>query len=310
MSTEPNDITDYLGVFLAEKDYYTPPVSPKGLIQLMRANPHHGTLPSFAGNLLVKYMLPNRVVTRQALKRAAIDLRSQGNCYFQAIRNRIGHIVQLLHLPAINMRRKPENRFCQLQPNGEILDFKAEEVIQIIDYDPMQQIYGVPYWFGAVQSILLGEDSRLFPRRFFRNGAHTGNLVATSGLTPTEEKYLKSKLASTKGIGNFRSMHIGMPTGDVDKVIKVIPIGEIGNKVEFNKLSNISATDILEAWRIRPELAGMMPENMTGSGDLGKIMELNYEYEIVPFQQEFEQLNDYLLPRFHLKFREWKRTDT
>ncbi len=307
-AVDANDITDYLGVFLAEQDYYTPPVSLKGMIQLMRANPHHGTLPSLKANLLTKYMQPNAAIPLHVLRKAAIDYSCMGNCYFQCITNRMLQVIELRHLPAINMRVKPDGRYCMLQPRGKVQDFKEGEVIHLMDYDPMQQIYGIPYWFGAVTSILLGEDSRLFPRRFFKNGAHTGNLIATSGLLPTEEKALKEKLKSTKGIGNFRSAHIGLPTGDVDKVIKVIPIGEIGSKIEFTKLSDLSATDILEAWRIRPELAGMMPEQNHGSGDLTKIMELNYEYEIIPFQQEFQQINQYLLPRYRLRFIEHKNT--
>ena len=303
-AVDANNITDYLGVFLTEQEYYVPPVSMKGLIQLMKANPHHGTLPSFKANLLVKYFLENAALPRQELKKAAIDYSSQGNCYFQKITNSLGQVIQLKHLPSVVMRVKPDGQYCMLLKDGKLLDFAEGEVIHLMDYDPMQQVYGIPYWFGAVQSILMGEDARLLPRRFFLNGLHAGNLIVTSGLLPSEEAFLKEKLASTKGIGNFRSSHIGLPTGDVDKVFKVIPIGEIGNKIEFTKFANQSASDILEAWRIRPELAGMMPENISGSGDLLKIMELNHENEIVPFQQEFQQMNVHLQPRYHLKFKE------
>ena len=306
-AVDANSITDYLGLFLTEQEYYVPPVSMKGLIQLMKANPHHGTLPSFKANLLVKYLEETVVISRAELKRAGIDYGATGNCYFQAITNGAGQIIRLKHLPAVVMRAKPDGRYCMILKDGKLLDFADGEVIHLMDYDPMQQIYGIPYWFGAVQSILMGEDARLLPRRFFLNGLHAGNLIVTSGLLPSEEAFLKQKLASTHGIGNFRSSHIGLPTGDVDKVLKIIPIGEIGNKIEFTKFANQSASDILEAWRIRPELAGMMPENISGSGDLAKIMELNYEYEIIPFQQEFQQINDYLPARYHLKFKEWKR---
>lgn len=301
-----NELVDYLGTFLSPHDYYTTPVSLRGLLQLMKASPHHGTLPSFKANLLCKYMLENPAIRRGDLKNAGIDYCSMGNAYFQAITNGFGQVIQLKHLPAVTMRVKADGNHCMLLPDGKRLDFAEGEVIHLKDYEPSQQVYGIPYWFGAVQSILLGEDSRLFPRRFFKNGAHTGNLFATSGLTPKEENTLKAKLEGTKGIGNFRSAHIGMPSGDVDKVIKVIPIGEIGSKVEFTKLSDLSASDILEAWRIRPELAGMMPEVNGGSGDLGKIMELNYEYEIIPFQQDFQDINEHLPARLHLKFKEWK----
>jgi PBSX family phage portal protein len=304
-----HELIDYLGVFLSPHDYYSPPISLRGLLQLMRANPHHGALPSFKANLLCKYMEDNRAISRRDLKQAGIDYCAMGNAYFQAITNGFGQVIQVKHLPAVSMRVKADGHYCMLLQDGKRLDFKEGEVIHLKDYEPSQQVYGVPYWFGAVQSILLGEDARLFQRRFFLNGAHMGNLFATSGLTPKEEKTLKEKLESSKGIGNFRSAHVGMPTGDVDKVIKVIPIGEFGNKVEITKYANLSASDVLEAWRIRPELAGMMPEGTGSSGDLGKIMELNYEYEVIPFQQDFQEINAYLPARLQLKFKEWKRPD-
>lgn len=305
-AVEANNLVDYLGVFLSDHDYYTPPVSLLGLLQLMKANPHHGTLPSFKANLLCKYMLENKALSRRELKQAGIDYCAMGNAYFQLITNGFGQVIQLKHLPAVSMRVRAGGEYCMLLPDGQRLNFAEGEVLHLKDYEPSQQVYGIPYWFGAVQSILLGEDARLFPRRFFRNGAHMGNLFATSGLTPREEAGLKAKLESTKGIGNFRSAHIGMPSGDVDKVIKVIPIGEFSNKVEITKYANLSASDVLEAWRIRPELAGMMPEGTGSSGDLGKIMELNYEYEVVPFQQDFQAMNEQLPAHCQLKFKEWQ----
>lgn len=309
-AVDANNLVDYLGVFLSQHDYYTPPVSLRGLLQLMKANPHHGTLPSFKANLLCKYMEQNRAISRRDLKNAAIDYCAMGNAYFQTITNGFGQVIQLKHLPSVSMRVKGDGNYCMLLPDGQRLNFAEGEVIHLKDYEPNQQIYGIPYWFGALMSILLGEAARLFQLRFFGNGAHMGNLFATSGLTPKEERSLKEKLEGTKGIGNFRSAHIGMPSGDVDKVIKVIPIGEFGNKVEITKYANLSATDVLEAWRIRPELAGMMPEGIGSSGDLSKVMELNYEYEVIPFQQDFQEINEYLPARFQLNFREWKPTNT
>ncbi len=300
-------LSDYLGVFLSHSldEYYVPPVSMKGLIQLMKANPHHGTMPSFRANMLLKYFIDNPLLPRKVLKWFAIDIGATGNGYLQFIRNRFGVVVSLKHLPAVNMRRLPEaDRYGYLDTNGKLIKFMPGEVFHFIDYDPQQQIYGVPYWFGAVQSILLGEDARLFPRRFFKNGAHAGNLLVTSGLESKEEEALKFKLSQTKGIGNFRSAHLGLPKGDVDKSVKIIPIGEIASKIEFKIFYDTSATDIMEAWRTRPELAGMRPENAGGSGDLDKIVDMNYENEVIPFQQDVMELNLFLPARYKIEFRE------
>lgn len=306
-AVDTHHLSDYIGVFYNNYgDYYIPPVSMRGFIQLMRANPHHGTLPSFKANILLKYLVKNNLILRKVLKQAAIDYNATGNAYLQLVRNRLQQVVEVKYLPAINMRRMKNDLYGYLTQNGELLKFKEGEVWHLLDHDPLQQIYGTPYWYGAIQSILLGEDARLFPRKFFKNGAHMGNVFATSGLLPKEEESVKSQLEKSKGIGNFRTMFISLPSGDVEKIIKVIPIGEIGSKIEFTKFMNQSASDINEAWRIRPELAGGMPE-IGSSGDLSKIEEMFYENEIIPFQQEFEQLNEHLPVRHQLQFREETR---
>jgi PBSX family phage portal protein len=304
-SIDVSHISDYLGVFTSHnQEYYTPPVSMKGLIQLTYAHSQHGAVPEFDANMLLKYFLPNRLIKRKVLKMFAIDYRVTGNAYLQFIRNKMQQVIEVRHLSAINMRRLVEpNRYGWLKPDGTLVKFKKGEVFHLQDYDPGQQIYGIPYWFGAVQSILLGEDAILFPRRFFKNGAHTGNLFVTSGLMPNEASQFEKTIAGSTGVGNWKSAHVSLGDGDVDKVIKILPVGE-PSKIEFKSFLNISATNVLEAWRRRPELLGMMPEGMLGSGDLDKIINMNYENEVIPYQQDIMEINDHLPVRYHIKFKE------
>lgn len=306
----PDNIAPYLGVFEYE-DYYMPPVSLAGLTQLLRANHHHGTLPSFKANLLLKQYIKNPIIERETLRRFLIDYNSMGNAYLQLLFNKHGVVVGTKHLPAVNMRVGCEQGFYYLfnqQSYGETehVFLPDHAVIHLKDYDPNQNIYGVPYWIGVIQSVLLGEDVRLVPRRFFANGAHMGNLFLTTGLSQNDENAVYEALSKNKGVGNFRSQVISLPKGDVDKTFKMIPIGEIGKITEFKRLADLSASDILEAWRIRPELAGMMPEVVGGSGDLFKIMQLHHEFETIPLQQMLEDtINKNLPTNYFLQFKEW-----
>lgn len=305
---KPKNIAPYLGVFESD-DYYQPPVSLHGLTQLLKANHHHGTLPSFKANLFLKQYIPNKLVNYDTLLKVAIDYNTMGNGYIQLLFNRLGVVVGTKHLPALNMRVAVEGGYYYLNNrNGvnEKIYLKADAVIHIADYEPTQSIYGVPYWIGVIHSILLGEDARLVPRRFLSNGAHLGNLFLTAGLSEDDEEVVFETLGSSKGVGNGRSQYISLPKGDLDKAFKVIPIGEIGNLSEFKRLAELSASDILEAWRIRPELAGMMPENVGGSGDLFKIMVLNHEYEVEPMQTRWSNaINEHLPQSKHLSFKEF-----
>lgn len=306
----PNNIAPYLGVF-EQNGCYLPPISMTGFTQLLRANHHHGTMPSFKANLLLKELVNNPLLPRAVLYPAAVDFNATGNAYLQLIRNKAGIVIGVKHLPAVNMRVGVDGRYCYqmrtLRHDSDIW-FEADQVVHLKDYDVNQNIYGVPYWVGVIQSVLLGEDTRLVPRRWMANGAHLGNLFVTSGMTTNDENALRESLKQTTGVGNYRSMVIGLPAkGKVDEMFKVIPIGQIGNLSEFTRLANMCASDILEAWRIRPELAGMMPETPGGSGDLDKIKFLYWELEIVPLQQVWAAAcNPHLPARYQLKFRDYQ----
>lgn len=296
-------ISDYLGVFYNNyAGYYQPPISMSGLIALMRANPYHGTLVYFKANMLLKYLVTNPLISRQTIKRLAIDFNATANAYLQLVRNKFGVVIAVNHIAAANVRLMSINikQYGYLH-QGILTPFAVGEIWHWQQYSPEQELYGVPEWIGAIQSILLGESAVLFPCRFFANGAHTGNIISTSGLLPKEEDLLKERLRNGKGVGNFRTIHVGLPSGDIDKVIKVIPIGQ-ATDIEYTKFRTQSKAEIFGAWRIRPELAGSMPENTGGSGDLEKIMMMNYENEIIPYQQDFLELNDELPSKYHVKF--------
>jgi len=298
-------ITDYEGVRLHyNKEYYKPPVPILGLIQLMKASPVHGPLPFIVAKMLMDLFIDNDLIDREEMEAFAIDYKSTGNAYLQLIKNKAGVVIGLEHLPAVNIRRLiKKNRYCQIKSNGEIIKFKEGEVWHLKDYDPEQNIYGLPYWYGAVQSILLAEDARLFPRRFFGNGAHTGFILATSGLETEEEKAVKEVVEGTKGILNFSSIHIGLPEGKVDDVIKLIDVGDLSNKIEFKAFFEYTTKEILAAWGIRSELAGQTPESPGGSGDLSKIFRLNYQNIVKPFQNEIKTLNKHLPARHQIRFK-------
>lgn len=287
-------------------EYYVPPISFLGLSTLTRVNPHHGTLAAFKANLLVKYMQHNDAITRSDLRNAATDKELIGNTFLQKINNKTGRSIAFQHLPAINMRRMVNDAlYCHLLPETHaILPFNDGEVVHGMEYEPIQQIYGIPYWIGAAQSILLSEDVRIFPRLFFKNGGSTGDLLVTSGLSSPNQDIIDYKIGSTKGKGRFKRVIVQLPTGDIDQTIKSIPYSTGSEKIDFSGLANMTKSDILESRRIPPELAGMMP-SYVGSRDIEKLSAIFHENEIIPMQQFFEDLlNPHLPKRRWLRFRE------
>jgi len=297
--------SDYLGVFLGNHDYYEPPVSLAGLGKTLRANGYHCTIPPFRKNRLIQYYVSNDVLSDSDLAAASIDYDVFGNCYLQKIVNAFGNTLRFKHLPAINMRRmKDADKFCQLQKNGDRpIEFKPGEVVHLLEYDVMQQIYGIPQYFGGINSVLLSEEATLFRRKYYVNGAHMGYILYTSdaNMDPEDEKIIKEQISKSKGVGNFRSLYLNIPNGKKDSV-QLIPVGDIATKDEFERIKSISRAEILAMWRIQAALAGVMPENTGGFGDIEKIARVYFEYETVPMQDVFLQLNKFLQPSLKLKF--------
>lgn len=224
--------------------------------------------------------------------RASLDFVVFGEAYFQRLRNIIGQVLELQHLPAINMRRKVGGGFVMLQPGGQELHFAEDEVEHVMDYDVEQDVYGVPDYLGGMHSLLLNESATLFRRRYYNNGAHAGFIFYTNDpdLTDEDEERLRAQIEGTKGVGNFRSMFVNIP-GGTDKAIQIIPVGDVATKDEFERIKNITRADIIAAHRMNPALAGIMPENSAGFGDIEKIDRVYTNNEIRPIAQLFLQVN-------------------
>jgi PBSX family phage portal protein len=300
-----SNVADYLGVFAGAGNYYEPPVSFDGLSKILRANGHHCTIPPFRRDRLIQHYKTSDVISDWDLGCANIDHDVFGNCYLQRIENVFGETIRFKHLPAISMRRmtKPDT-YCQLLKDGkDPIEFKPGEVVHLKEYDVRQSIYGIPQYFGGIQSVLLSEDATLFRRKYYVNGAHMGYILYTSdsSLSVEDEEAIKKAVKESKGVGNFRSLYLNIPNGKKDSV-QLIPVGDIATKDEFERIKNTSRADILAMWRMQPALCGAIPENVGGFGDIWKIAEVYFEYETVPMQDRFLQLNQYLKPARHIQF--------
>ena len=290
-----DQLHDRLGVFVQPHgEYYEPPVSQTGLAKLLRANPHHHACAGFKRNMLVKHYVPADVLPRVDLHRACYDFLVFGQCYFKRIVNPFKQTIRLEHVPAINIRKslKPD-RYLWVKPDQTFTWFKKGEIIALMEYDVNQQLYGLPEYFSAMHSILLNEASTLFRRRYYNNGAHAGFIFYTNdaSLTPESKQALQDKIQRSKGVGNFRSLFLHIP-GGTEHSVKIIPVGDIATKDEFERIKNISRNDIIAAWRMPPALAGIMPENTGGFGDIQKTSQVYTDNEIRPLSEIFLQLND------------------
>lgn len=236
---------------------------------------------------------------------AAYDFLLFGDVAILKVRNGWGDVVDLVPLPALYVRRRKDGKFAVLQ-KGPSLIYAAEEVIFLKQYDPQQQVYGLPDYIGGMHSALLNTEATIFRRRFYHNGAHTGGIIYTTepNLTDEMEEDIAKKIEESKGVGNFKMMFINIADGG-EKGVQFIPIGDVGVKDEFANIKNISAQDVLTAHRFPAGLAGIIPENAAGLGDPEKSRTTYRQDEVIPLQRMFASAinHDPEIPaRLHLQF--------
>ncbi|ADU61468.1 MAG: phage portal protein [Pseudodesulfovibrio sp.] len=298
-------IYDYLGTWLTDNGtYYAPPVPFKGLARLLRANAYHGPAIEFKVNQVMRGFKASRAVSRRTMHAGCTDFHVFYNAFFLKVRNHFGEVVGLRQLPSINMRRaKATGVYCLLLETGKVVTFEPDEVLHVKNYDVCQEIYGLPGYLGAIQSMLLNEDATLFRRKYYKNGAHMGYIFYAGGqLDPETQTAIKERIQGTKGIGNFRSMFIHIPNGK-EKEIQIIPVGDFSTKDELEKIKNLSRDDIIAAHRIPPAMACLIPQNTGGFGDITKIDEVYQRNEVKPVQELLmESINEVLLPRDWVTF--------
>ncbi|WP_065257753.1 phage portal protein [Pseudomonas bananamidigenes] len=261
----------------------------------MRANAHHGAIPKFKRNLLLREFIASAGCSTETMGRAGLDYMVFGEAYFYNDTNAFGQVLELQHLPAINMRVKVDGGYVMLLPDNKEMEFEAHEISHVLDYDVEQNIYGIPDYLGGLQALLLNEAATLFRRRYYSNGAHAGYIFYTNDpdLTEEDEDELRAQISASKGVGNFRSMFVNIPNGK-ENAIQIIPVGDFQAKDELEKVKNITRNDVIAAWRMNPALAGIIPENTGGFGDIEKIDRVYTSNEIRPICQLFNQLNDRL----------------
>ncbi|MDD0969358.1 MULTISPECIES: phage portal protein [Pseudomonas] len=270
-------------------------MSRAGLAKLLRANAHHGAIPKFKRNLLLREFIASAGCSTETMGRAGLDYMVFGEAYFYNDTNAFGQVLELQHLPAINMRVKVDGGYVMLLPDNKEMEFEAREISHVLDYDVEQNIYGIPDYLGGLQALLLNEAATLFRRRYYSNGAHAGYIFYTNDpdLTEEDEDELRAQISASKGVGNFRSMFVNIPNGK-ENAIQIIPVGDFQAKDELEKVKNITRNDVIAAWRMNPALAGIIPENTGGFGDIEKIDRVYTSNEIRPICQLFDQLNDRL----------------
>lgn len=275
--------------------WYEPPLPLDGLARAFRVSPHHSSAIMLKRNLLVASLDPNSLLTRAEFGKLVQDYLVFGNAFVEVKRNRLGGPLRLVHSMARYTRRGVEEGAFWWVPGGkDAVAFPPGSVVQVMQPDVNQEIYGVPEYLSALQAALLNEAATLFRRRYYLNGSHAGYILyATGEIDSNDTDALKEALRQSKGPGNFKNLFVHAPNGK-EGSIKIMPIAEAGAKDEFLGIKNATQADVMAAHRVPPQLLGIVPAQGSAFGNPKDATAMIFELEIYPLQTAFTEINDRL----------------
>lgn len=297
----------YLGCYTYGSKYYEPPTDLKALAKLYRATAHHGSALQVKRNILTSIYLASKYLSAKEFAKAVIDFLIFGNCYFHILRNQLGGIVKLECLPALFMRVGLKNNYYWLGDKSQLeIEVAGADVLHLMEPDVNQELYGVPDYLGALQSVQLNEAATLFRRKYYKNGSHAGFILYMTD--PAQEQKdvdnLRTALKDAKGPGNFRNLFMYAPNGKKDG-LQLIPVSEVAAKDDFLSIKKSTRDDTLAGHRVPPLLMGIVPDNVGGFGDPAKVTQVFVLNELTPLKRVFEQLNDELKMKV-IAFKEYE----
>lgn len=304
---EPVRVKDLWGDFECYDNgkWYEPPVSLHGLANSFRANPYHETALRFKRDILARSFIEHDLLPMEVFKAFAIDFGIFGNAYLEKRTSRTGKVVELKHSLALYTRKGSADDvfyFLQNCPKHDFLyspiqpyEFPKGSVFHLKEPDIKQEIYGMPSYLSALQSVWLNEEATVFRRKYYINGSHAGYILYATddNLEDEDIEALQKSLEQSKGPGNFRNLFLYAPGGKPDG-FKLMPIGEVAARDDFLNIKNVSRDDTLVPHRIAPQLLGLVPQNSGGFGSLKDAAQVFLTLEIVPIQNHFKALNKWL----------------
>lgn len=275
--------------------WYEPPVQRDGLARAFRVSPHHSSAILLKRNLLVGAFIPSSWLSRDVFAKLVQDFLVFGDCYAVRVRSLAGSTMRLDYAPAKYTRRGLlSGQFFYVPGSTAEQEFERDSVIQLMQPDVNQEIYGVPEYLSALQAALLNEAATLFRRRYYLNGSHAGYILyATGDIDVTDTDAMKEALKQSKGPGNFRNLFVHAPNGK-EGSIKIIPIAEVGAKDEFLGIKSATAADVMAAHRVPPQLLGIVPAQGSAFGNPKDATRMFDWLEIRPLKAVFLGINDRL----------------
>lgn len=289
---------DYVGC-VNNGRYFETPVSWFDVERLLGSGVHHASALQAKLNILKGTFIPTEFLSRAEFEKLAFNYLVLGNGFLEVQRNRFGKMLSLKNRLALYMRRASNLKdFVYLRNDFVGLDYEELDgvnVVHIMQPNLKQEVYGLPYYLAAMDSIELNAAATRFRVRYYKNGSHAGFILYSTDTVIDEDGWtnVKTQLRRSQGDGNFKNVLLRAPGGNPDG-IKLIPIAEVAAKDEFLNIKQVSAEDMLAIHRVPPALMGIVPKSAGGLGDAATVARVFAKNEVEPLQQSFLDVNEML----------------
>ena len=230
-------------------NWYRPPVNFDTLANTFASSSYHSRPIYVKRNILTSTFIPHKYLTRQAFELIANDFLILSNCYLEKRSNMLKQTNELQPTLAKFTRRGVETgKYWYIDKYWEEHEFKKGSIWHMLAPDINQEIYGLPEYLAAINSVWLDNSATVFRQRYYKNGSHAGFILYLSNPSHNEKDIdeLKKALQNSRRPGNFRKLLMYAPNGKPEG-LKLIPLGEVDAKDNFADIKSVSQDDILTA---------------------------------------------------------------
>lgn len=238
------------------------------------------------------------------------DFEIYGNAFIEVVRNLSGEIIELYHIPAVDIKLKYDSekkKLFAVQSNSGLPgivfapfgDYKyarshnISEYLFIKNYNPENRFYGIPEYIGALSSILLDRNASEYNINKFNNNAVPETIITISGAR--FDKNAKEKISEffqqkVQGVSNAGRSLI-LEVEDENTKFEVKPVGAEIKDASFRYLRLDVRDEIISTHGVPKRLLNMIESSAwNNSAESKNQLKIFQDCIIQPRQTKIENI--------------------
>lgn len=240
----------------------------------------------------------------QILLRYLQDYFYLGNGWLEIVRNNLGEVAEIYHIPGRTVRRKEKFKgwwqvrtFTKVEFDNYNPDAVTDrnQLLHIYSYDALDEYYGCPEWLPAIAAMALDRSAVEYNTYLFENSmlAKFAIVIEGGSLSKTARSHLKKFLQeNAKGLKNSgKALIISNDDPNVKIRFEKLHIDFKDRDMSFVTMRTFSRDEVITAHDMPPRLVGVVVGGqLGGSGETSGQLKIFKETTISPEQEKLEEL--------------------